>query len=201
MNGGGSALPLEDLGAMREAVWDLLEAGAADRRAPFHLVQLASLDAEGAPDARTVVLRGADRGAGVLRFHTDARSPKAAQIAADPRLAVLAYEPELGLQLRIAGRGVVLDGAEADAAWADCAPPSRVCYRARFAPSAAIDAPGEADPGGDARSPADPDAGRENFRLVAVTVERLEWLHLAAGGHRRAVYLGAGDWRGQWLAP
>jgi hypothetical protein len=49
---------------------------------------------------------------------------------------------------------------------------------------------------------ADAEAGRENFRAVLITVTRIDWLHLAASGHRRAVYEWAcGGWSGGWRAP
>lgn len=191
-----SALPRADLAAMLDRAWRLLEDGAASRHAPFHLVQVATLGPEG-PEARTVVLRGADRAAGTLRFHTDARAPKAAEIAADPRVALVGYDPGLGLQLRMRGRAALHAGA---AAWAASGRSSRVCYRAAFAPSSPVAAPEAADPTPAMRDPADPDEGRANFRAVLVTLGSIDWLDLASEGHRRARFA-APDWQGAWLAP
>jgi 3-hydroxyisobutyrate dehydrogenase len=90
----------------------------------------------------------------------------------------------------------------AEAAWAATAPYSRVCYRTPWAPGSPIEAPDAADPGEAERQPADPEAGRDAFVAVTVDVTRLEWLYLAARGHRRAVWQWeGGDWAGRWLAP
>lgn len=84
---------------------------------------LSTLDETGAPDARTVVLRGAQGGpSGLeqLRFYTDARSTKMAQIARDPRGHVLFWSRALGVQLRIGCEvATVTEGPEVAAAWAD----------------------------------------------------------------------------------
>lgn len=177
--------------------WALLEEGAADRRSPFHLIQLATPE----PDIRTVVLRGADPATGTIRFHTDARSPKAAGLATDPRVAVLAYDPARRIQLRLAGRAAPEGEAGTDAAWTASAATSRVCYRAAFPPSTPISDPALADPTPEMQAPADPDEGRQNLSRIIVTLDQLEWLHLAASGHRRATFEADDGWRGTWLAP
>jgi pyridoxamine 5'-phosphate oxidase len=44
--------------------------------------------------------------------------------------------------------------------------------------------------------------GRANFGLLVITLDRLEWLHLAHDGHRRVALSRTGDdWRGAWLIP
>jgi pyridoxamine 5'-phosphate oxidase len=66
-------------------------------------VCLATVDADGGPDARMVLLKGFD-GEG-FRFHTNYESAKAGQLAADPRGALVFYWRELDRQIR--ARGVV----------------------------------------------------------------------------------------------
>jgi len=192
----------DDLDGARAEAWRRLARGAADRRSGFHTVQLATLGANGGPRVRTVVLRGVDATARILRAHTDARSDKATQLEADPRAELCAYDPQAKIQIR--ARGVIVaarDGPAADAAWAGSAPGARLCYRAAHGPGAPLTDPAQADPT-EAMRRADPDAGRAQFVAMLLTVERLEWLYLAARGHRRAAFdwTGAG-WRGRWLAP
>jgi pyridoxamine 5'-phosphate oxidase len=191
----------DDLDATLDQAWLRLTRGAADRRSAMHTVTVATAGAEG-PQARTVVLRGADRGARTVRFHTDVRTPKVAELAADPRVSVLAYDPRAKIQLRLSGLAAVHDAdVVADAAWAGSAPGSRLCYRAPLPPGTTLDAPGAADPT-DALRAADSETGRPNFRAVLVTVARIDWLYLAATGHRRAGFEWDGAaWRGRWLAP
>lgn len=63
---------------------------------------LATAGADGTPDARTVLLKGADaRG---FAFYTDYRSAKAAELDANPRAALVFWWAELERQVRVAGR-------------------------------------------------------------------------------------------------
>jgi hypothetical protein len=191
----------DDLDATFDEVWARLARGVADRRSGFHTVTLATMDADG-PHARTVVLRGVERAMRTLRVHTDARSPKAGQLAGDPRVEVCAYDGRQKLQIRLRGLARVEDATpSADAAWRASAPGSRLCYRAAHAPGAAVDDPAAGDPSPAIRA-LDSETGRPNFRAVLIEVTRIDWLYLAATGHRRAVYAWTGaEWDGGWRAP
>lgn len=192
----------DDLDATLAEAWARLVRGAADRRSALHTVQVATGGPEG-PRVRTVVLRGADPAARQVRFHTDLRSGKIEALAAEPRVELCGYDPRAKIQLRLRGVATVhrADGV-ADAAWAATGAGSRLCYRAPLGPGTALDAPGEADPVAASRHPADPDMGRAVFSAITVQVATLEWLYLAARGHRRAAFDWSGDgWRGRWLAP
>src|SRR5438034_10505619 len=75
-------------------------------------VCLATVDADGAPDARMVLLKGFDvRG---FRFHTNYGSSKAEQLSAEPRAALVVYWRELDRQVRIRGRVERLTPEESD---------------------------------------------------------------------------------------
>ena len=156
--------------------------------------------------ARVVVLRAADRDARRLRFHTDARSAKAEELRAQQRVELLFYDPAANLQLRARGDArVERHGPDADAAWAATRLFGRRCYMAPERPGADADRPASGLPEHlEGREPtlAESEAGRANFAVVLVTLERLEWLHLAHTGHRRGVLTwdGAG-WGGRWLLP
>jgi hypothetical protein len=156
---------------------------------------------------RTVVLRGVEAAAGRLRVHTDRRSAKWAEIAAEPRVELHAYDARAKLQVRLRGR--VLPQAEgplADAAWTASAPGSRACYRAALAPGLSLADPAEADPDPARRAEAGELEGRDRFAVLLLEAARVEWLWLAAGGHRRAAHERVGGdpgagWTGRWLAP
>jgi hypothetical protein len=190
-----------DLDAALAEIWRRLARGAADRRSGFHTVQLATLGLDGAPRVRTVVLRGVEQAAGRLRVHTDRRSTKWAEIAAEPRVELHAYDARAKLQVRIRGRVAPQgEGPLADAAWAASAPGSRACYRAAQAPGSTLDDPAEGDPA--PRTEAGPLEGRDRFAVLLLEAARVEWLWLAAGGHRRAAHERAeAGWTGRWLAP
>lgn len=186
-------------GSLAEA-WRLLQDGVADRKAPFHTPSVATVAGDGTPRVRTVVLRKVDAEARWLQVHTDRRSGKVAELSANPAAALHFYDPEAKVQLRLRGRAAVhADDAVADAAWAATRPFSRACYRIDPGPGTPLAAPdGYAEP-----EPDDPEVGREIFRVIRVSIAEIEWLYLAAQGHRRARFAWDADGRLEagWLVP
>lgn len=191
----------DDLEGTLAEAWRLLARGVADRRSPFHHPVVASIGSDGAPQARTVILRGADAASRSLRFHTDARSRKISEITADGRVSLHFYDPGAKIQLRLAGLATVhRDDAVADAAWAGSRVFSRQCYGIAPGPGVPLPTGGAftlPDVTDEATAP-----GRAAFTAVVIEVRSLEWLYLAAAGHRRATF----DWTdgalaATWLTP
>lgn len=191
----------DDLDGTLAEAWRLLARGVADRRSPFHHPVLATVGPDGAPEARTVILRGCEPAAKALRFHTDARSAKVAELAARPRASLHFYDPAAKIQLRIRGEATLhRDDAVADQAWAGSRLFSRQCYGIVPGPGQPIDA------GGAFSLPETTEeetaGGRAHFTAVVVAVKSLEWLYLATGGHRRALFaFDGGGPPARWLAP
>jgi pyridoxamine 5'-phosphate oxidase len=77
---------------------------------------LATVDADGMPDARMVLLKGAD--AEGFRFFTNYDGTKAAQIGENPLAALVFHWPELQRQVRIRGRVERLAPGESNAYFA-----------------------------------------------------------------------------------
>jgi pyridoxamine 5'-phosphate oxidase len=73
---------------------------------------LASVDQDGAPDARMVLLKGF--GPDGFRFFTNLESAKARQLRADPRAALILYWRELHRQVRIRGSAEKLSAGADD---------------------------------------------------------------------------------------
>ena len=69
------------------------------------LMTLATVDADGAPDARTVLLSGISETG--FAFHTDASSAKAGQLVDDPRVCLVVALPERAQQLVVQGTAMV----------------------------------------------------------------------------------------------
>lgn len=83
----------------------------ASAMVPLHdAMTLATVDADGAPDARMVLLKG--HGPDGFRFFTNYESAKAEQLEADPRAALVVYWRELSWQVRVKG---TVDRLDADA--------------------------------------------------------------------------------------
>ncbi|MDT0419302.1 pyridoxal 5'-phosphate synthase [Streptomyces sp. DSM 41982] len=88
-------------------------AEAADAGQPEpHAVSLATADADGTPDARIVVLHGAEDPGG-FSFATHADSRKGRQLGARPYAALCFYWPVLGRQVRVRGPVAAAPHAEA----------------------------------------------------------------------------------------
>lgn len=86
--------------------------GARPAAAPYVMV-LATAAPDGTPSARVVLLRGLDeRG---FAFYTDYRSRKGAELAANPRGALVFYWAELERQVRVSGGVEHVTAAESDA--------------------------------------------------------------------------------------
>lgn len=76
-------------------------------------IALATVDSEGRPDARMVLLKGFDRRG--FRFFTNYESSKAAQLEATGRAAIVVYWRELDRQVRVRGAVRRLSAEESDA--------------------------------------------------------------------------------------
>lgn len=186
-----------DLAAVDDAAWAMLAEGAADRRAAFHQVQVASVARDGRPEVRTVVLRKVDCSARCLGFHTDVRSAKFAALTACPDVELHAYDHAAKVQVRARGRAVLHHcDATTAALWAAMRTHARAVYAQPPAPGTALGAPGGA--GG---PPLDDAAAFANFVLVDVRLAEVEWVYLAATGHRRARLCYFPEKMATWVAP
>jgi pyridoxamine 5'-phosphate oxidase len=93
----------------------LEEAKASGLREPTAL-SLATVDADGNPDVRMLLLKGADERGFV--FYTNLESPKARALLQHPRAALCFYWMPLGKQVRVWGPTEAVTDAEADAYFA-----------------------------------------------------------------------------------
>ncbi len=99
---------------------------AASGREPSdpNAMTLATVDADGLPDARTVLLKGFDE-AGFV-FYTNLGSAKGRELAANPKAALLFHWKSLRRQVRIRGTVSPVTDAEADAYFATRARDSQI---------------------------------------------------------------------------
>ena len=164
---------------------------ATDPRAPERFVTLASVNADNAPEQRTVVLRRADPQSAEVDIHTDATSLKIKDFTANPNAALLHWIEDLSLQIRLNGRITITTGAPIRETW-DTLP------KASFASYGVTPPPGTEIPTSDAyeRVPK-----FEQFAVLTLTIERADIVHLSRDYHRRARFDRTNDWAGQWLAP
>ncbi len=84
------------------------------------LMTLSTIDDDGFPRSRTVMLSEFDGER--FFFHTDARSRKVADLAANPRVSLTVLWPGFTRQLVVQGTAEVAPAAEVEAAYADRSP-------------------------------------------------------------------------------
>lgn len=118
-------LTLEELGEDPLAAYRrwLEEAEVAELSEPS-AITVATVDDQGLPDARIVLLRDIDE-RGIV-FYTNRRSAKGRQLAAVPAAAVVSYWDPLHRQVRLRGAVHVLDAAASDAYFAGRPRPSQL---------------------------------------------------------------------------
>ena len=104
-------------GAVLDAVADWLPPNDEPDRPQL---QLATVDAAGRPDIRTVLLSGWSPDG--FSFHTDAASRKAEQLESEPSVALVAVWPGFTRQLVVLGVAEREDPSEAAAAFAKRSP-------------------------------------------------------------------------------
>lgn len=168
-----------DLNAIEAETWRTLEAACSGKRTPYTWFTLATVSEGGMPEQRTVVLRDVDRTARTLTFFTDRRTPKVAEIMAQPNIASLFFDAEAMVQLRFSGKAEVLtEGDIWQRYWDSVSENGKADY-------AALKVPGTVRPD---ELTYDTGLAKHNFAAVKIVCDRLDWLKLARSGHQRAVF-------------
>ena len=181
------AARLATLVDIEAAVWDELARAVRDKAHPWRVAVLATVDGDGA-DARSVVLRDLEAEGRTLLIYTDARSPKAQQVAAQPHGMLVLWSPALGWQLRLrVALTLETQGLRVSSRWARLKlSPAAQDYLSPLPPGTALD------------TPAPERHSREHFALITAQVQSVDWLELHAQGHRRARFSAAGA---AWITP
>jgi len=194
-----------DLNKVYLKIWDLLKISLQNRDLPFHLpVFICSY--KNKSDGRIVVLRGVDEKEKKIWFHSDIRSNKIKILKFNPEANLLFYDKSEKIQLRISGNVKInYQNQITKKSWEKTAHLSRQCYL------------GDKSPGSNASAPTsgltnkidnlkytkeESEIGYKNFCVVEVYIKSIEWLYLAAKGHRRAYFNITNDvLEKKWLIP
>ena len=173
-------------------IWDLLNLGLQDRNASFHLpVFICGEDTNF--DGRIVVLRGVNEKNKKIWFHTDIRSKKIRILKSNPESSMLFYDKEEKIQLRIIGIAKINHQNDiTEKSWKKTAHISRQCYLGEKAPGSKVSIPtsGLSENIDNFKySIEESEVGYKNFCLIETFITSIEWLYLAAKGHRRAHFI------------
>lgn len=179
-----------DLAQLHAEVWLRLTRGVHDRHAPPRHPTLATVSPDGRPQARTVVLRAADKVMGTVDIYTDLRSAKVADLRATPFAALHVWDASAHLQLRLEAQVTLLTGPDVAAIWDRVPETSRGSYGSTPAPgdpiAQALDYTKAANPA--------------SFAVLRLELLMVDALHLGPN-HRRARFDRKAGWAGVWLAP
>lgn len=194
-------------GEILKKIWKHLDLATLDRDHPFHTPVFGTVGENCMPSLRAVVLRRFWRKPPRLAFHTDARSPKIAELQNNSHISYLFYHPQEKLQLRVTGRATIHSDGDAlhEEQWLATGFFSRRCY-VGDAPSlnskkATAGLPEEIVD----RKPTaeESEAGKANFVVISSTIDSIDCLELDRRGNRRSLFrwTEAGALETDWLTP
>lgn len=166
-----------------ENVWKTLSRATADKKHPWRVVGLSTSGPDGI-NSRNIILRAVEFQHALLTFYTDLRSGKIADIAHNPQVSLLFWNPRSNEQLRAWGiASVVNDPSLLDMHWSRIPDYARKDYATLSAPGAELTELAESTVFDHASLSFD--TARQNFRLIQVQIWRMDYLKLDREGHQR----------------
>ena len=194
-----------DLDKTYARIWQLLNLGLSNRNAPFHLPIFICGNIKKF-DGRIVVLRGVDEKEKKIWFHSDIRSNKIKILKSKSEASFLFYDKNEKIQLRIFGNTKInYKNDITKKSWKKTAHMSRQCYLGVKAPGSNVLAPTSgltSDVDNLKYTLEESEIGYENFCVIETFIKSIEWLYLAAKGHRRALFdLKKNSVKKRWLIP
>ena len=194
-----------DLDKIYLKIWELLGIGLKNRDLPFHIPVFICGD-KTKFDGRIVVLRGVDEDEKKIWFHSDIRSNKIKILKSRSEASFLFYDKNEKIQLRICGNTKInYKNDITKNSWKKTAHMSRQCYLGVKAPGSNVLAPTSgltSDVDNLKYTLEESEIGYDNFCVVETFIKSIEWLYLAAKGHRRAYFsLKNNSLEKKWLIP
>ena len=194
-----------DLEKIYSKIWELLNSGLKNRDAPFH-IPIFICGNNRKFDGRIVVFRGLDKEEKKIWFHTDIRSNKVKILKSNYKSNLLFYDKSEKIQLRISGKAKINHlNSITKHAWKKTVHMSRQCYLGNKAPGSTINIPtsGLDEKIDNLKYTLDEsEIGYKNFCVIEIYIKSIEWLYLAAKGHRRAYFnLNKKQLEKKWLIP
>ena len=193
----------EDLVEVQNKYWSILDDAVTNRGSPFRIPVFMCAH-QNEIDGRIVVLRKSDRKNNLLQFHTDFRSPKVEIIKKNNKASLLFYDKEEKIQLRVKVDCVVNNqNSITEESWKKTQHISRRCYLTDSPPGTSSEHPtsGMISKLEDFDFTMDQsEEGYKNFTVIQCKIKSVEWLYLAAKGHRRAKFDLENN-KDTWLVP
>ena len=156
-------------------------------------------------DGRIVVLRKSDQSNNLLQFHSDFRSDKITKLKNNKNASLLFYDKEEKIQVRLKVECLINHNNEiTKQSWSKTGHISRKCYLVDKGPGTE-----SSNPTSGLKPELDnfeftmvqSEEGYKNFTVIQCKIKTIEWLYLAAKGHRRALLNLGNSNDFKWLIP
>ena len=194
----------ENTKEIEKKIWSLLSNAVKDRSSEFRTpVFICGNDKD--LDGRVIVLRKADQQNSLIQYHSDIRSSKIEKIKKNPNCSILFYGKEEKIQLRVKVECEVnYNNDVTKKSWDKTGHISRKCYLVTNSPGTVSEKPTS---GLDNKfdnfdfTKEESESGYKNFCVIKCKIKSIEWLYLAAKGHRRAIIDLNRSRKFTWLIP
>ena len=193
----------EDLKEIKKKIWSILDDAVTNRSSSFRVPVFVCGDQKDF-DGRIVVLRKSDQSNNLLQFHSDIRSEKISKLKNNNSASMLFYDKKEKIQVRIKVECIINHNNEiTKESWSKTGHMSRKCYLSDNGPG--IESP---TPTSGLKPELDSyeftmeqsEEGYKNFSVIQCKIKSIEWLYLAAKGHRRAKFDLENN-KEHWLVP
>ena len=193
----------EDFKEIKKKIWSMLEDAVTNRSSQFRIpVFVCGYQKDF--DGRIIVLRKSDQSKNLLQFHSDIRSDKIHKLKNNKNASMLFYDKGEKIQVRLKVECIVNHNNETTKeSWSKTGHMSRKCYLVDNGPGTESSIPTSGlKPELDnfEFTIEQSEEGYKNFTVIKCKIKSIEWLYLAAKGHRRAQF----DFKNKkntWLVP
>ena len=194
----------ENFAEIEKKIWSLLDDAVTNRASPFR-IPVFICGSQNDFDGRIIVLRKSDQSNKLLQFHSDIRSNKIKKLKNNNNASMLFYDKEEKIQVRIKVECTInYENEVTKQSWLKTGHMSRKCYLVDNGPGTESN-----NPTSGLKPELDnfeftmdqSEVGYKNFTVIQCRIKSLEWLYLAAKGHRRARFEFSDYTKGYWLIP
>ena len=179
----------ENFKEIKKKIWSMLDDAVINRISTFRIPVFVCGDQKDF-DGRIVVLRKSDQSNSLLQFHSDIRSEKISKLKNNKNASMLFYDKEEIIQVRLKVECTVNHKNEiTKQSWSKTGHMSRKCYLVDNGPGTVSPTPTSGlKPELDyfEFTMEQSEEGFKNFSVIQCRIKNIEWLYLAAKGHRRA---------------
>jgi len=193
----------ENLSEITKKIWTLFDDAVSYRVSSFRLPVFICGDQSNF-DGRIVVLRKSDQSNNLIQFHSDIRSDKIVKLENNKNASMLFYDKEEKIQVRLKVECLINHNNDVTKeSWLNTGHMSRKCYLLDSGPGTKSSTPTsglkpELDNFEFTKEQSE--EGYKNFTVIQCKIKIVEWLYLAAKGHRRARFE-YDDKKEYWLVP